>query len=204
MCYHITGAVKGIGLEALNAALRAAGGGMVFADASASPVQGQLAAGERYLEHASGGWCDCGTMLGQADPPGEADRRAAKLRAKGWGQAKIDRWLAQTRQASQEKLTRRVDQSNDPGNDTWAVGITAALAAGAAGFGLVLHWYSGAVADERFHLSRAAFPLAALDPELLSHMPHDTLYWFTTREVGVPPRSASPGKRALWPACSPS
>jgi hypothetical protein len=96
MCYHITGAVKGIGLGALNAALRAAGGGMVFADASASPVQGQLAAG-------------------------------------------------------------------------------------AAGFGLVLHWYSGAVADERFHLGRAAFPLAALDPELLAHMPHDTLYWFTTR-----------------------
>jgi hypothetical protein len=54
-------------------------------------------------------------------------------------------------------------------------------AAGAAGFGLVLHWYNGAVADERFHLGRAAFPLAALDPELLAHMPHDTLYWFTTR-----------------------
>ena len=61
-------------------------------------VQRQLVAGES-LFLTTRGECDCGTVLGSLKAPdtspGDYTQQVRRLREKGWGQAKINRWVEQ-------------------------------------------------------------------------------------------------------------
>jgi hypothetical protein len=186
VCYFITAAVAGANADEVNAALRRAGSDGAFADAGASPIRAQLKAGEVYLEHRSGAQCDCGTQLGSANRASgpsavsaATSRAVAKLRAKGWGDARIRRWREQRAHAAERGNRPERGTPATPDNESWATAIRAVLeGTHASRFGLALHWYSGSPSREEFRLLRSEFPLPALSVALLAGVPEDTLCWF--------------------------
>src|SRR5262245_6972763 len=107
MCHFVTGVLPAEASRAtLTPILREHG--LAFAPLDNDFVQGQLRDGEIYAR-ATNAYCDCGTPLGAARrAPERGDgshevRRIEELRKKGWGAAKIERWL------EQQKSTRRRD-----------------------------------------------------------------------------------------------
>jgi hypothetical protein len=72
-------------------------------------VQKQLRQGEGYFRLGRG-MCDCGTPLGSRDPRASAWRPSAKelarLHKKGWGEAKIARWLEQKKASQTLRVNR--------------------------------------------------------------------------------------------------
>src|SRR5262249_9313009 len=112
---------------------------------SSSPVVRQLPAGDRYVL-TTRGHCDCGTVLGSRRTP-EAESRArqvAKLRKKGWGDAKIERWLAE-KQAVRERDVRKPDsdaRARTADVERWLAFVDDALAL-VPRVGLLLHFYGG-------------------------------------------------------------
>src|SRR5688572_15732863 len=61
-------------------------------------VAAQLSDGERHIL-TTRGHCDCGTVLGSHREAANHERELEKLRKKGWGEAKIERWVEQKRAA---------------------------------------------------------------------------------------------------------
>jgi len=182
VCYYITAAVSGVDVEGLNAVWRHAGLQVEFTELN-SPMKAQCAPGEKYLFHEPGvSGCDCGTWLGSAARPvcGEPheDKEAAKMRKKGWSQAKIDRWAQEKHQANDRAKIRAARARDD--DVPWAQVVRAALDDGrAARFGLILHWYEAAIETAQFTLKRQDLSVVDLNAELLESMEEDTLYSFT-------------------------
>ncbi|MDR0592123.1 MAG: hypothetical protein LBG60_02455 [Bifidobacteriaceae bacterium] len=188
MCYFITATVRGAGLDALNQALRDAGTGVSFADFSDSRVVGRLEPGDLYLRHDTGA-CDCDTWLGletrawgkDAAKRAVTEGRTAKLRAKGWSEARIRRWI-QERESSADRAGLGPGQEVTAASHDavpWVEVVRAALeTARAKRFGLALHWYGGASLEDRFKLGRREFALADLTVKLLMSMEEDVLYSF--------------------------
>ncbi|MCL2785339.1 MAG: hypothetical protein FWD55_07885 [Propionibacteriaceae bacterium] len=193
MCHYITASLAGISVDELNTVLLKNGDRVSFSLAVNQHVQAFLNPGEVYLVH-NASTCDCGTELGKAaqsypnenaSSPDSVERDLAKLRAKGWGEEKIRRWLAEKQlaaeHAGQANLVRQqvLNESGWHGVQQWVDVITTAIElAGAKSFGLLLHWYSGPL-SERMSVTRRDFPLTDLGVELLAHMPEDTLYAFS-------------------------
>ena len=69
--------------------------GFRYAPIENPAIRPQIGESAGYFQ-ATRGVCDCGTSLGSRDEEPEDDglgRELAKLRRKGWGKAKIARWL---------------------------------------------------------------------------------------------------------------
>jgi hypothetical protein len=116
-------------------------------------LQGQLRPSEQYVQ-ATATHCDCGSPL-FAKPKDRTQenlvRQLAKLRRKGWSEAKIRKW-------SESTAPRPVDPNAAPKGQRsvhdWAEFLEEALSLGNAPYvGLVGHWYSGDVSTEQFTLS---------------------------------------------------
>jgi len=154
---------------------------LLFEPTTNPSVEAQLHAGEHYFR-ATGHWCDCGTGLGagaESTDERALEKRVAKLRHRGWGKAKIARWLEQ--QASNERRLSRKRQSgaNTPTAEEWHRFLYGVLAPGGiARVGLLLHMYSGDFLTEEIRFSREAVPLSKLTPELLRGIREDVLYEF--------------------------
>jgi len=144
-------------------------------------VEAQLHPGEHYFR-ATPHMCDCGTGLGAGAESADGrtlEKRVAKLRRKGWGPAKITRWLEQHESNERSRARKRRTGADTPSADEWHRFLHAVLASGGVPrIGLLLHLYSGDLVEEQICFSRAAVPLSKLTPELLHGIEEDVLYEF--------------------------
>jgi hypothetical protein len=151
---------------------------------AADPIQNPSVArvlepGERqYLT--TPGHCDCGTVLARRHERSSKDladdlaKEAAKLKRKGWSEAKIARALDDRRKAA--------DKPEGGGGDSleqWAA-IVGELhrELAAPRVGLMVHLYSGRVADEDFATSRRVLPAGRSLSESMGPLEPDELTIF--------------------------
>ncbi len=168
--------------------------GMLFGPIENSFVRAQIPPG--HYVRATQSVCDCGTPLGSLSAKhnskslaeGENAHAAsvAKLKKKGWSQAKIDRWLGEKETASERTSLQR---ANSSGADlkSWCEFILAYLKASEGeALGILLHWYHGSLDNEKISIqSIERIPLTEeLEKNLLS-MREDVLYLFSI----APPKS---------------
>ena len=182
MCHYITAALPaGVDLKSLKPILKAHR--QVLRPAENRFVQEQLPAGAQYLSCTSK-HCDCGTALGwlhlqdeRTAPPGDE----AKLRRKGWSEARIQRWSAE-RARAEEKVERAV-AAGTPHEEAerWAAFLRAVLKWGEAEwFGLLLHWYRGDAETERIHFADTVQVASAeVDADSILRLREDVFYRFT-------------------------
>ncbi len=111
-----------------------------------SPYQSTLLRpGERHYA-TTRGVCDCPTTLGScARKPPHPSRKVSVLRKKGWGEAKIQRWLDQWQQIEErnERVRQHRAELHSAGQTTWIELLRSLFESGSTPwFGLVLHFYS--------------------------------------------------------------
>lgn len=131
-----------------------------------------LAAGERAF-HTTLGHCDCGTPLGRATLSSDRDPSAdmaARLRRKGWSEAKIARAVAQRAEAD----ARPPRPSGEPGQTSlagWVALIEAVMASGATP-SVGLYWENtpGAGDEPVSSAQRVRIARASLDETILAGM----------------------------------
>jgi len=118
----------------------------------------QLRSGERYFL-TTRGMCDCGTEIGASVrtartlPPRDLDlsREIKKRKKKGWTDAKIDRWIEQTKAEVARKHTESESRlcGPHPEVDRWIQFVSSVLAGNHADWvGILVHWYGGNVMTE--------------------------------------------------------
>ena len=144
-------------------------------------IESQLLSGEAYFLTAARR-CDCGTMLGfaarrGAPEPFDIEGAVEKLKRKGWGKAKIDRWI-------EERLKAEPDANNECA-ENWGVNTDwdALLAAvshsqSTPRLGLLLHYYSGPLSGRIALKGRERVALGDDRLQALGCMQEDTLYVF--------------------------
>jgi hypothetical protein len=112
------------------------------------------------------GHCDCATVLVGRRP----DRRAKqveKLAKKGWSPSKIDRWL-QDRETADVRAHARRDRRGTDSVALWTSLIRDLFAMRSVRqVGLLLHFYSHAVATEAFEITRASIRFDDFEARLL-------------------------------------
>jgi hypothetical protein len=115
-----------------------------------------------FLVYPEGKHCDCGTELGSIKEPivGRFARSDIEnLRRKGWTETKIQRWVEQKKkiEARDERIhqvKRQYLESGEADPDGW-IGIISEIldATNSKYVGVLLHWYSGSLENERISLS---------------------------------------------------
>lgn len=138
-------------------------------------IERQIGPGLRYCL-TTPGHCDCEEPLGRRRRARVADpaEAAQRLRRKGWSEAKIERALAQ-RQAARESGAGSKSRPSAP----WRAFVVDMLsAAGAARFGLLLHYYHAGLDADIALAGCESLPLSALTIELLEDLREDVLYEF--------------------------
>ncbi len=153
-------------------------------------LQQRLLPSETYFA-TSASWCQCDTMIGRANHsaarglvPSEAiAREAAKLRAKGWGAHKIERWLASKAEA-QDKVHRLLATDIAAARESdeireW-LSLLHELTTKGRSVALMLH--NGDVTDETaFAEETVAVPVVTAD-WLVSGVREDVLYRITAAD----------------------
>jgi hypothetical protein len=191
MCHFVTAAIPG-DVELPFIARVFDKHDLAFRLLTSSPVVPQLRAGDRYVL-TTRGHCDCGTALGSRHKTPEPEshaRQVAKLRKKGWGDAKIERWL-QEKQATRERDVRKADTDRARTADVerWLAVVVDALML-VPRVGLVLHFYGGEIESESIELEHERVPRSALTAELLLSLREDVLYEFVRDVKASSDRSA--------------
>lgn len=159
--------------------------GMLFKPIDNPFVSAQLPPGQ-YVR-ATRSVCDCGTALGSLSAKDNQKSLAegesahaiavAKLKKKGWSQAKIDRWQAEKETAAERSSLQRANSSGADLN-SWCQFIQAFLTASEGkALGLILHMYNGTLAEEKIQISSVErlFVTDELEKNLLS-IREDVLY----------------------------
>jgi hypothetical protein len=147
----------------------------------------QAEPGDQYFR-ATRGMCDCDTSLGRGhDGRSRAswDEAAAvaRLRKKGWREARIARWLEEKRandERTDQARVARIEANYGPAG-YWVNFLHHALTSGATPrVTLLLHWYGdGGLETTVFPtLPRETVPLSAVTPEFLTFFEQDRLYDF--------------------------
>lgn len=147
--------------------------GRIWTPITNAHVTSQLLPGEEHF--LTPGHCDCGTLLGQdrrrRNKEGPLDKYVVKLRKKGWGESKIERWLAEKSRTTDRRAHEAERRRSEDGSDThrWSLMIRALHdELQVDHVGLLLHWYRGPVDDERIDLVRTeSIAVGALDECLL-------------------------------------
>ena len=141
------------------------------------PAPAGIPAGRRYLAHNSG-HCDCGTAVGEGyrdeRPPYTPDD-LAKLRKKGWSDAKIERWKAQKLDAEAKDERATLDRQRAAHRDLASyVDLVRAMldTPGVRVFGLMHDFYShGPGYDDLPVTAEAPRSFADLTEARLFHLP---------------------------------
>lgn len=186
MCHFVTAVMSADGDE--NATRRIAKGSLLRWDRIVNlAVSTALQTGESYY-FTTRGMCDCGTAIGIANRNdirlAEPDfvREAKKLRKKGWGEHKIERWLAERKTDYDRKRDEAIATNRDSpfGVQNWVDFIRQTIESGAASsIGLLLHWYSRGLEDERISIKRRdSFHISELTNERLLQVEEDVIYLF--------------------------
>lgn len=127
------------------------------------------------------GFCDCGTALGSArialHQQEDPERHIPKLRKRGWGETKINRWLGE-KQAHLYAESAHRDEQNTEELARWHGPILRVLESGLAPWiGVFVHFYNeGPGVDIIHNVERV--PVRRLTPNLLQSLADDTLYEF--------------------------
>jgi hypothetical protein len=120
------------------------------------------------------GHCDCGTALGRKprDRKAPSGDDVSKRIAKGWSQAKIDRWLA-----GKEKAASRAPRASSIDSVAfWAALVRDLRAAlSPASVGVLLHFYSGPLGGDKFGLRRVEIAPPLTIENALDAMSEDEL-----------------------------
>lgn len=144
----------------------------------------QLRRGEGWFRIGSGP-CDCDTPLGSRgvdDTTVQAmARRVAKLRRRGWSDARVDRWREQ-KFASRD---RRTSTTHGPSALDWATFLRSALGTGETAFlGILVHWYTASLESEEIRVdARRIVAGSEISPDLLLDLEHEILYEFRSFEA---------------------
>ena len=187
MCHYITGTFESskIGIEHINAIGKDFG--LQFVDCKNDFIHAQLDSKEHYIAKVSK-YCDCGTPLGswnkehvksiqRAQRSQEAE--IEKLKKKGWSAAKIERFLT-NRDKNNEKRGLSSQQQYEKATEDiqqWVNFINQLLSkTSIETFGLLLHFYSGSIENERIKISRKQVAFNDLLDKILIEMDEDTLY----------------------------
>ncbi|MGN6152527.1 MAG: hypothetical protein ACTHOH_11050 [Lysobacteraceae bacterium] len=180
MCTFILAVLpKDADADAVKAIFRTHGRACVEAGRLSSGLLAGLAPGERFF-HTTPAHCDCGTPLGEATLPGRdpaqvAEATAARLRRKGWSEAKIARSLAQ-QTASDERPPRPNGDLPPTSLADWVALIDTVLASNATR-SLGLLWCE--LDDVVDPADRPRIRRAALDQDALARMRRDVIHDFT-------------------------
>ena len=144
-------------------------------------VEEHLKQGESYF-YTTKGMCDCGTTLGYDErrkrkQSPDLDSQVKKLRAKGWGQSKIDRWLAD--KAHHEATQAIVSKSDEHWNDDWFALLIELLDSRLVHHVcLLLHFYSGPLSGRIEIKGRIKTNLREAGLGFLLKIQEDVLYEF--------------------------
>jgi len=116
MCRYITATLShDTDLDALRPVIRDYG--VPLTPVRNGRVEEQLPRGTVYLS-ATGGMCDCGTILGRlrrdeaSSPGGTRERDRHRLRKKGWGEARIARWEEERKAIAERDERLRMEERN--------------------------------------------------------------------------------------------
>ncbi len=134
--------------------------------------------------------CDCGTELGcragaaqralsvETDEP----RDIKKFRKRGWSEARIARWLEETRASRERSRERNFRHTHGPWPeiDRWIEFIQAVIENRTADWvGIFVHSYHGGVETEKLPIQPARWvSRSELTPEFLMEIEEDVLYRF--------------------------
>lgn len=132
------------------------------------------------------GMCDCGTGLGvlTTGTPREPNyqRKAKRLRKKGWSETKIELWLDGKRRELEKIESRNADYLTNPPVDVvhWKEFISDVLDANLAEYvGLIVHWYDGLIETERINITdRRWIPYEEVSHEYLLRAEEDVIHTF--------------------------
>lgn len=183
MCHYITATLPA-GADSEAAARIADRFSRAWEPVTNASLVAQLRPGEQYF-CTTRAHCDCGTALGSAKSiernASTLRRKAERMKHKGWGPRKIERWLDEKQKGwarRQSKQEARLDESLGEVR-SWESLLRDMLSEPSLDYvGLLLHWYSGGL-DEKIALSgKESVGLAALTPEFLARLEEDVLYRF--------------------------
>lgn len=145
-------------------------------------IEAELRPGERYFLTTSG-HCDCGTPLGalargRMKKPLDCEGEAKRLRALGWGETKISRWLAQKAQAAERNAFVRHAEGT-LAMDEWLQFLTDVLGSKLTPYiGILLHWYDGPLTGRLQLQGREVVGLSDVTVDTLARLKEDVIYEF--------------------------
>ncbi len=185
MCYFITATLPPeADLDAVNAALGPFD--RTFTPVDNRSVLDRLPGSYRF-GYLTEDICDCGTLIGAGEaglqPPEPFRpnaRKVERLRAKGWSETKIERWIATKAEGWTKAAELR--RSGNESLERWAASIRACLDTGATpSFGLLKHWFTGMLDAEPIEWSKCVVPAGSINAPYLAKVADDTLYVFEAR-----------------------
>jgi hypothetical protein len=169
VCHFITLVVAGYSQTGLDKVMRRFGRRAQTIENQS--VQNALRQDERqYLTY--GQSCDCGTVLARDHnmQVGLEVHHTSRLKAKGWTDSKIQRWLEDKSKKDGFEHEAAID-----GLQLWKDATDAILELpGVSATGLLLHNYQGSVEDEQFDVARRLVDKKLFD-DCLAHFKEDEL-----------------------------
>jgi hypothetical protein len=139
-----------------------------------------LREGDRQYVTARGN-CDCGTVLGAKHQEPEAledklEKHSARLRRKGWSEAKIARAIDDRRRAEERP---RPERGHTDSIELWTSLLTDLRDELKLPYaGLLVHFYSGAIDTEEFKAIRREVDKGTAWPDALALMAEDEVTLF--------------------------
>ena len=131
--------------------------------------------GRQYYFRITKDYCDCDTLFGcLAQNEKSMDKEITKLKKKGWGQAKIDKWLENWENSTAEQYIAQFTVWQNCFFRIFDENIASSM-------GLLKHWYHDDLGDEKINIVR--IESIKIDDIILASflkMEEDVLYQFYT------------------------
>lgn len=194
MCHFVTATLpSSADVDGVRRAARAAK--LDWAPLDNPIVLRQLEPGTKYFL-TTRGHCDCRTVLGcmrysREHRSGGPLDDVAKVKAKGWTSAKIERWLEERRKTSAKHERERQAEADARMHEAeeWLRFLRDVLGGGSSErLGLLLHDYRGSVDTDAVRFVRERIDLGGVKPEFLMRLKDDVLYEFENAETRASPR----------------
>lgn len=154
--------------------------GRTFAAQNNRAIEAALGEDSRSFVRAQGD-CDCGERLGKLSSPTSATsnhREIRKLRERGWGDAKIERWIADRARAEDKRERSSIAHAAPATDAEWTELVRTVLDQRAAAWiGLFTHEYRGAIDTEQV-TCRVAQRIRGVTLAQIETIARDTIYVF--------------------------
>lgn len=184
MCHYITAIIpNSSSVEELNQIAKIFN--LAFTKINNKFVQSQLNSNYQYLSKLSN-HCDCGTVIGSCgnlqNGVSVKEKEIKKLQRKGWGKAKIQRWLDEKEKykKKQEREELSYNEQWRPQTQEWYDFIQLTIINGnIKRIGLLLHWYESGPTTEKITIRKQInIHISQIEPDYLTKIQEDNLYLF--------------------------